>query len=448
MGESRIIVSPKEIFPDGKREVEFVRELSGSLNCALVMPSEANTYSLAIEYMKEWYLDGFVDGFFKSVYINEKNLIDDFRVMSREQLIKRPKPCLSIVPRVEQDFNRDNLDLYNYGSNIYYNRARFKDTFFKDPEKKLFVGLDFEMKKIMFHYRAKVQTLTMAQNMAKHCKVRFRANGTQGKYVDLDILLPDSLIYNLAKDVGFEMENNVVKDNTAFLCYLNQHSQLPILYKFTTAVGRFQYYMKLPDMYMHIRTENVSYDDGERKGHTMMNYIVDFEAELLMPAPKFFAYYTAEEREFIKIAEPNANSYSLYSFPMQVAPKVNDKGWPQFITTNYEDDEDNFRDKKPVVIYFDDLVGDLRKVIDYTLSIHLSPSMFIDFKLFNEGKEVKLQIDWLKLTLSTENALQNIISYLVLYVDTNYLNTQIVKLKNEEDERITSYVVAKNVRSQ
>ena len=131
-----------------------------------------------------------------------------------------------------------------------------------------------------------------------------------------------------------------------------------------------------------------------------------------------------------------------------MAPKVNDKGWPQFITTNYEDDEDNFKEKKPVVIYFDDLVGDLRKVIDYTLSIHLSPSMFIDFKLFNEGKEVKLQIDWLKLTLTTENALQNIISYLVLYVDTNYLNTQIVKLKNEEDERITSYVVAKNVRSQ
>lgn len=423
-----------------------MKELSNNLNSSLIMPNESNSYSIAVEYMKEWFLSGFQDGYFRSVYVNEKNIIDDFRSMTREQLIKRPKPCCAIIPRLEQDFNRDTLDLYNYGTNLYSNRARYQDSFFRDMGKRLFVSLDIKMNKIIFTFRAKVQTLSTAQNMAEHDKLRFRANGTQGKYVDIDFLIPEQLMLMIAQDAGFEVKNNAVVNETEFLCYVNQNSTIPIMRKFTTGMGRFQYYMKVQNMYFHIRTNNVSVDEGERKGHVMMNYNVDFEAELLYPAPKFFAYYTMDKKEFLREDDAGTNSYTLYSFPITNVPTTNSKGWNQYLTTNYEDDEDNFRAKKKVVIAFDDLLGDLRKVIDYTKSIYISPAVFIEFKLFNESHEVKTTVDWIDMTITTDTPLPNIQSYLVMYVDKNYLNENIIKIKKQEKERVTPYIKSKNPR--
>lgn len=444
MDETRVIVTPDEI--TGKaREMKIMTELSNNLKSSLVMPHEASAYSIAVEYMSEWFLAGFQDNYFRSVYINEKHIIDDFRSMTREEMIKRHKPCCTIIPRTEQDFNRDNLDLYNYGTNLYANRARFQDSFFGDIEKRLFLAMDMKMNKIIFTFRAKVQTLSTAQNMAEHNKLRFRANGTQGKYVDVDYLVPEQLMLAIAIDAGFSVENGLVKNETEFLCYINSHSSVPIMRKFTTSLGRFQYFMKVQNMYFHIKTNNVSLDEGERKGHIMTNYNVEFEAELLYPAPKFFAYYTMEKREFLQ-EQTGANSYTEYAFPIANIPTTNEKGWDQLLTTNYEDDMENFNAKKPVVIAFDDLIGDLRKVLDYTKSIYLSPAIFIDFKLFNEAKEVDITVDWLKMTITTSKFLSNINSYLVMYVDKKYLNEQVLKIRKVENERITPYIKSKNPR--
>ena len=446
MTRERIIIRPQDIFPKGEQRLKIIREYTNDLKCSLVMPNESNTYSLAVEYMKEWFLDGFQDGYFKSIYVNEKSLIDDFRAMTRQELIKRPKPCCTIIPRTDQDYNRENLDLYNYGSGVYCNRARFQDSFFRDIDKKLFLALDFKLKKITFTFRAKVQTLSTAQNMAEHDKIRFRSNGTQGKYVDMDFLIPDQLILAFAEDAGFKIENNSVVNQTEFMSYLNMYSQVPILYKFNTSIGRFQYYMKMPNMYLHISTGPVQIDDGERKGHIMLNYNVEFDAELLMPAPKFFAYYSMDKKEFLKAEDSGRNTYSLYAFPISHIPTTSTKGWPQYLTTHYEDDIDNFKSRKPLVICFDDLMGDLRKVIEVTKAQYLSPSLFIEFKLFNENKEIEIETDWNNLTLSTKVPMNNIKSYLVMYVDRVYLHEQLIKLKNQENERITPYMNAKNIR--
>ena len=446
MSHNIVIVSPEDIVPDKYRRVEFVRELSNKLNCALVMPNESHSYSLAVEYMKEWFLSGFVDGYFRSVYVNEKNIIDDFRTMTKEQLFKRPKPCCTIIPRADYEFNRENLDLYNYGSSNYINRARYQDSFLRDFDKNIYLSADFKMKKVNFTFRAKVQTLAVAQNMAEHDKIRFRANGTQGKNVDLDYLIPDQLIHALATDVGFTVnEDGTIEENTEFLCYLNQHSLYPIMHKFTSALGRYQYFLKVPNMYMHIKTNDITIDEGNRKGHVVTDYNVEFESELLMPAPKFFAYYTMEKKEFIKVEE-RSGSYTLYSFPISNIPTSNSKGWQQYLSTFYEDDHDNFMAKKPLEIYFDELMGDLRNVIAYTKSLYLSPSLFIDFKLFNDGSEVKIHVDWESLRIYTDTPMTNSKSYLVMYVDTNYLHEKVIEMKKQEDERITPYLKAKNIR--
>ena len=152
-----------------------------------------------------------------------------------------------------------------------------------------------------------------------------------------------------------------------------------------------------------------------------------------------------EKKEFIKVEE-KSGSYTLYSFPISNIPTSNNKGWQQYLSTFYEDDHENFMSKKLLEIYFDDLIGDLRNVIAYTKSLYLSPSLFIDFKLFNDGSEAQIHVDWESLRIYTDMPMTDSKSYIVMYVDTNYLHEKVIEMKNQMDERITPYLKAKNIR--
>ena len=45
----------------------------------LVLPSYVHGYSLAIEYMKKWFVDKFPKDYFKVIHINGKHVLDDWR---------------------------------------------------------------------------------------------------------------------------------------------------------------------------------------------------------------------------------------------------------------------------------------------------------------------------------------------------------------------------------
>ena len=68
-------------------------------------------------------------------------------------------------------------------------------------------------------------------------------------------------------------------------------------------------------------------------------------------------------------------------------------------------------------------------------------------KLFNDGKEIPLEIDWENYEIKTNKVMTNIKSHLVLYVDNKYLNETIMKLRDDKKNRITPYMQSKVVRN-
>ena len=179
----------------------------------------------------------------------------------------------------------------------------------------------------------------------------------------------------------------------------------------------------------------------------MNNFNLQFDVDVHFPCPKFFVYFYFETKEFIKTSPEESDIIRLEDFPVLSIPQTNDKGWNQFITTEYIDDEENFKEKVPLTISFIELLGDLRKVVDYTKSIYLSPGLFIDMKLFNNGKEIPLEIDWEHYEIKTNKAMTDIKSHLVLYVDNKYLNETIMKLREDKEHRITPYMQSKVIRN-
>lgn len=427
---------------------KVVREHRSQMKSSLVTPSRNHSYSLCIEYVKEWFTSAFVDGFFKSGYINGSHVIDQFRRLTREQLLKRNTPCYTITPSIDYDYNSEMVDLYPYGGNIFNNRYELESSFYRNFETNDFIALDFKQLLMKFNIRIKMPTLASAQDLYDFMQIKFRAGATMGREVDLDFHLPMRLMSQVAKDNGFELDSNGnIKESSEFLSHMNKNSVLPIMYKRRNGTGNKEYFVKLPKMYVHFRISDIQIDEGERQGHLMNNFNLQFDVDVHFPCPKFFVYFYFETKEFLKTSPEESDIIRLEDFPVLSIPKTNDKGWNQFITTEYIDDEENFKEKVPLTISFIELLGDLRKAIDYTKSIYLTPGLFIDMKLFNNGKEIPLEIDWENYEIKTNKAMTDIKSHLVLYVDNKYLNETIMKLREDKEHRITPYMQSKVVRN-
>ena len=57
---------------------ELQEKHSKVLYRSICVPSTVQAYSLCIEYMKRWFLSKFPKDTFKSIYVDGKNIYDDF----------------------------------------------------------------------------------------------------------------------------------------------------------------------------------------------------------------------------------------------------------------------------------------------------------------------------------------------------------------------------------
>ena len=453
------IVKPEDVYMS-LRGITFKTEFSKKLNTNLCIPDPSDAKSICIQYMKDWFLSGFyeiiqgvkpnLEGYFNSIYIDAKHVFDDFRSLTKAELIKRNNPALTIVARIDDGGNdNENLDLYNYGANMYNNRCSYRDSFFRDFCHQSFISMNFKTLFMTFAFRVRVDTMREAEQLQEYMKIRYRARGTQSKFVDIDFQVPKQLACIIAKDAGFELttvrDEYEVRDKIGFMNYLNSNSYLPWMYKLRTGSNNYQYYIKLPSMRVHITTGEVSKSDGETIGHIKNNFIVEFESRVRFPAPQFYAYYSLVKRSHIEAINRDG-SYSLYSFSNFCdIPKCNSKGWRQYLTTDYIEDEVL---ETPTIIQFDSLLGDLRDIIDVTKATALSPSVFIEFKLFNCSKDTEIEVNWDQYSISSIKPLKSRRSILVMYVDLKYLNEKLLMMHGEGKDRVQPYVTARSIRDE
>ena len=152
------------------------------LNRSICMPSMTQAYSLCIEYMKHWFYSKFEDkNFIKSEYIDGKYIYDDFRRLSKIELLKRQKPSLTIVPTVEWDYDNDKIDSYPYGLSLYTMTGKFKNAFFNDPVRDVYIGMNMETILMRFNFRVRVETRAQQMDLYKYMKMAHRVGYSDPK---------------------------------------------------------------------------------------------------------------------------------------------------------------------------------------------------------------------------------------------------------------------------
>ena len=404
------------------------------LYSSMAIPSTVHSYSNGVEYMKNWFLEKF-QNYYKSIHVEGKHAFDDFRRFNKDTVLKRDKPALAVIANLSFDYDRDRLDSYPYGINHYLKKSNYEGAFFKDRDKNLFIGMSGEQMQINFTFRSKVSSRAQQLDLYKYMQMAMRVGYTQGEYTSMDFHIPYGIIMQLAEDAGFRIIDNKVVDIIKFIKYLNSHSEIPIMYKLRTINGRNEYFIRIKDVYTHISCQDpLTADDGEREGMISNNFIVELNAVLKIPAPKMYLYYSETKHTHIESTQITEELTGLYSVKIVDVPEINEMGWNQYLTTEYFEENINTLLNIDFNEFFRD--HDLGLAIDYCNILKISPSVFLDIKVYNQNTLMEYNIDWETLVLTTTTNPIDKINFISIYVDTNYLYKVLYNIENSITETI------------
>lgn len=408
-----------------------------NLNKYISIPSAVHGYSLAIQFMRDWILNTFPKDFFKTVHIGGKHVYADYREFNKlQQQIE--KPAVAIIPNLNTDYNRDTIDLIQGGLNIYTRRSPFyDDRFFHDKGSNIAIGITFKELEMPFQIRMRLKSRAQQLDLLEYTRINCRIGSTQTHFIDIDCHIPYDIILAVAMDMGFKLfqtEDGTyhIKDIVSFLRYLNSHSKLPITYKMRTINGNCEFFIRIKHCYAHISClDGISIDDGERQGSLESNFHIEFTATLHFTIPAIYAYYSMAEHRVMN-KEPG-DIKALYQIVSVKPPEVNEKGWVQYLTTQWVDYNRHIDD-----IEFEELLEnkDLQRVMKHNVSIGLSPAIFMDVKLYNGQREIPIFLDWEHFKIKVNRDLVDPISDIAIYADLGYINGTLDNLDHLQDNRM------------
>lgn len=416
--------------------------LREKLNSSFAIPSVTHTYSVITEYIKKYILSKFSNEYFKTIHVEGKHVFDDFRKFKIDKLLKLEKPILVINPRINLEYTREMLDTHMFGLDMIMRTGILERALIKDYERSAFIGSTMELLDIRYHLTMRVETKAQQIDLYKYLAVAFSIGHTHQDNIDIDYHLPYPLMLQLASDTGYEVKNNEIVDIFGFLRHVNKLSMLPVFFKYRTINSRSEFFMRFYSIDIMIdNTQTLSIDDGERRGMLHDNYNIEMDIGVKTATPKFFLYYSTNRHDLIKqvdTIDPNKTTniiYPYYTIEIERIPKINEKGWKQYLLTEYY--EENIED--PLVIDFSGLFKDgvgIYKVIEYNNSIGVNSNMFIDFKIYNAGKYlIPYTMDWNEVKLTVLDKLEAHTTTIAIYIDTIYSTEKLGELTQMKSTR-------------
>ena len=411
-----------------------------NLYANIITPSYAHGYSLGIEYMNNWFERGFEKDYFKSIYIDGKHVIDDYKKFSRLN-VKGENPRARIAPMVEYDFDREGLDFYMGPPNVYFRRSRIEEAFFKDYDNNLYLGMVPRLMRMNFNIKVRVNSRSQQLDVFNKMEMNFRVGATQSEYISVDFHIPKSIILHIANKAGFKIFNGEILEIVEFLQYMNAHSEVPFLFKLRAINQKPEFFMRIDELYTHIiNKDKLQLDDGERDGKLDFNFHVEMNPILEMPIPYYYAFYSGED--FLSSIDAQAikdekMQVPLYSINLIEIPKTDEHGWNIACDTDYLcDDGDTYIDISEL------FNGNniLNKSITHDLTLGVNPSRYINIKIYRDkdiARKVDFTIDWNEKKIMFKSPESENMLHIAIYVDRAYINELEINMKDYHNKRLT-----------
>lgn len=422
------------------REVKFIdTSKEVQLNKNITVAPLHQSYALCIEYMKHWFLKQFSPDFFSWTHIDGSHVFGEMAKLDKKKIMSHmsdDKATLTIIPTIDDDYNRDRLDQNLFGIDQFINTTKIDKAFFQDKINHRYIMMKMDMMLMNFTYRVKVPSRAMQLDTQKYMKLAFRTNLSESQDVDLDYVLPYPMMLFIARDLGFEIKDDRICEPIRFLTYLNSCSYIPITYKRSNVNAREEYFVRVDHLPVRLLIRDVTKDDGNKYGHISDDFGIEMQVEVRFPSMQLYVYYTKEEftqivfgKEAYNIDNTLMMSLHYYDDP----PSINDKGWKLTINAQWEEDKPG-----DININLNDLFdGELSQISNYLVKKYISPSVFIDIQLYSAGMKLEeVDIDWEDMKLHAKNPSDKLISTIAIYIDLEYLNSIRVESYNDNTSKV------------
>lgn len=403
------------------------------MHTSVTLPSQYQSYAICVEFAKHWFVSKFKDNYFNSVYVDGTHSFDEFRKFSTiDSKLRKTNPLLAIVPVIDMTHNRTWIDS-TPEIPMMLRRSRIEGTFFNDVEKGLHMQLIFKTILMNFTYKMRVNTRAEELDLVEFIKLKHRAGWTETQNIDLDVHIPKPIMQQLAFDLGMVVDDNgKITEPMRLVEYINKHSYLPCVYKLRCSTGNNEFFLRVPNCTAHIKSEMPEMDDGERQDMVTTNYNIEFRIEVEMTAPYCYTYFSQHDHPYIIKTNPHYGGYdkiAVMAAMQTIIPKMNCNGWEQYTTTEYDIDDEDIG--TCIEMDFHDLFAgsDILRVIDYTKAMSISPSIFMDFKIFNDGLERAYELDWQTLKCKVCSPATTNRFPIGIYCDRSYINDTLIYLK-------------------
>ncbi len=438
----RKVVTPQEITKEIDVPTNYGFEKVKKLYGNLALPSYVHGYSLAIEYMYNWFKSKFDKNFFRGgIYIDGKNVLDDYSRLNdyaMKNIVKGQNPRARMEPRVEFDYDREGLDLYQAPAEVYLRRSKFQDSFFKDYDRDIFLGFMPRALKMNVNFKVRLNSRSQQLDTYNRMELYFRNGATQYEYISVDFHIPKYIILDIASKAGFEIRDGEVVDIIEFIQYLNQHSDIPFLFKLRAINQKPEFFIRINNLYAHIAVKDkLQLDDGERDGKLDFNFHIEMMASLEIPIPHYYSYYSAEElMGSVTVKEANEGCVAIYSINLMDIPKTDEHGWGQAAYTDYQvDNGDEYIDISPILGGSNSLTN----AISHDLTLGISPSKYINIKVYRDddiAKCVPFDMDWKNKKIMFKSPESEEVVHIVMYYDRDYINSLETEMNKYNDSRI------------
>lgn len=405
------------------------------LNRNITVAPLHQSYALCIEYMKHWFLKKFEQDFFSWTHIDGSHVFGDIMKYNRQEIMSHKvndKASLTIIPMIDDDYNRDKLDQNLFGIDQFINTTKIDKAFLQDPINDKYIMMKMDMMLMNFTYRLKVPSRAMQLDVQKYMKLAFRTNLSESQDVDLDYVMPYPMMLFIARDLGFEIKDDRICEPIKFLTYLNSRSYIPITYKRSNIHAREEYFVRVDHVPVRLLIKDVNKDDGNKYGHLSDDFTIEMQVETRFPSMQLFIYFTREEFTKITVGKEAYNidntlmmSLHYYDDP----PAINDKGWKLTINAQWEEENPGL-----INIDLNELFdGELSQMSNYLVSKFISPNVFIDLQIYSSGIRLEdVDIDWGEMKLTAKNPTDKLVSTLAIYIDLEYLNSVRVESYGKE----------------
>lgn len=423
-----------------------------SLKCDLFIPSYVHSLSIATEFIYDYVLNRFPSDYFHCINIAGKHPFEDFRKLKRGDLVYGESPSCAISYNIQYDFNDENIDQNLLSTNKYLKKTEWERSFFKCPSKGLYIGMDLEVMLINYNFKFKVDTRAQQLDLYNRLRKVFRLGCTETNDIDCDFHLDRSLITSLAREAGFNVDSHTgeVLDPWGFTRFLNSYSQMPILYKLRLINQKYEYFLRMRNLPIHMDFQNpLDIDDGVQTGMQTKDFIIEFQITLRFPTPRTFAFYNEGLWNHSINIEPD-NEITIYSMKVVDIPEENYKGWPMYGHSNYMAEEDekfvesiNIEElfKAPVDIK----VGtDLDSIIQDSIDQFISPDSFIEVAVYtndlaiNGNGRLPIRMDWKNRKIIMPEGTTDTYFYIAIYIDRKYINDKVVEFTDANHNRISA----------